>query len=144
MNARLPSVLLALTVVLAACGSPGAPSSDSSANLRGGAPLLGTGNPDAIPGQYIVVLKDSAPNLTAQDSAGLVRALNLDPQGVSIQHIYGAALNGFAAKLSAQNLETLLNDPNVAYIEQDGEMHMTATQTGATWGLDRIDQRSLP
>ncbi|WP_221090988.1 S8 family peptidase [Deinococcus aquaedulcis] len=144
MNARLPSVFLALTVALAACGSPGAPSSDSGANLRGGAPLLGTSNPDAIPGQYIVVLKDSAPNLTAQDSAGLIRALNLDPQGVTIQHIYGAALNGFAAKLSAQNLETLLNNPNVEYIEQDGEMFMTATQTGATWGLDRIDQRNLP
>ncbi|MFC6663412.1 S8 family peptidase [Deinococcus multiflagellatus] len=110
-----------------------------------GAPVLGMGNPEAIPGQYIVVFKDgAASDLTAQDASGLIQSLNLDPQGVSVQHVYGAALSGFAAKLNPENLQKLQADPRVKYIEQDGVMHATATQTGATWGLDRIDQRNLP
>jgi subtilisin family serine protease len=32
----------------------------------------------------------------------------------------------------------------VAFIEEDGEVSIDTTQTGATWGLDRIDQRNRP
>jgi hypothetical protein len=32
----------------------------------------------------------------------------------------------------------------VDFVEEDGEVTASATQTGATWGLDRIDQRDLP
>ena len=35
-------------------------------------------------------------------------------------------------------------DPAVAYVEQDAVVHATDTQSPATWGLDRIDQRDLP
>ncbi|MFD1731069.1 protease inhibitor I9 family protein [Deinococcus malanensis] len=87
---------------------------------------------------------DDAASLSAQDAGGLISSLKLDPQGVTVQHIYSQALSGFAAKLSAQNLAALQADPRVKYIEQDGMMHATATQNYATWGLDRIDQRSLP
>lgn len=38
----------------------------------------------------------------------------------------------------------LANDPGVAFVEEDSEVNASATQTGATWGLDRIDQRDLP
>src|SRR5829696_8437088 len=34
--------------------------------------------------------------------------------------------------------------PNVAYIEQDQPVQASTIQTGATWGIDRIDQRDLP
>ncbi|WP_221090989.1 S8 family peptidase [Deinococcus aquaedulcis] len=145
MNARLASSALALTLLLAACGTSTTTPQAAEPAANAGAPVLGTSNPEAIPGQYIVVFKDdAASDLTAQDANGLIQSLNLDPQGVSVQHVYGAALNGFAAKLSAQNLQALRQDPRVKYIEQDGMMHATATQSGATWGLDRIDQRSLP
>jgi subtilisin family serine protease len=36
------------------------------------------------------------------------------------------------------------NDPNVAYVEADQTVGLVATQSPATWGLDRIDQRNLP
>ncbi|GGN44391.1 S8 family peptidase [Deinococcus daejeonensis] len=85
---------------------------------------------------------DVQTDFTAQSD--FIGALGLDPQGVQVQHVYGAALNGFAAKLSTQNLAKLQADKRVKYIEQDARMHATATQTGATWGLDRIDQRNLP
>ncbi|GGB58471.1 S8 family peptidase [Deinococcus soli (ex Cha et al. 2016)] len=147
MNARTSTLgTLALTLLLAACGSQQAvPTTDVVSRGQTSAPLLGTSNPDAIPGQYIVVFSDgAAADLSSQSASGLISSLGLDPQGVQVQQVYGAALNGFAAKLSTQNLAKLQADKRVKYIEQDAKMHATATQTGATWGLDRIDQRNLP
>ena len=167
MNARLVAGALTLTLILASCGSqqstPAASAQPDTAaqRTRTLAPLLGTDKPDAIAGQYIVVFSEGASSgsLSAQDtgaqsagaqrlsslSAGqLVQALNLDPQGVTVQNIYNQALEGFSGKLSAQNLQTLRADHRVKYIEQDGMMYASATQSGATWGIDRIDQRSLP
>ncbi|SEJ39707.1 Serine protease, subtilisin family [Deinococcus reticulitermitis] len=152
--ARFAPLTLALTVILASCGGQpnsalphsATPSETAQTRARTLAPLLGTENKDAIPGQYIVVLSEGMPtgNLSAQNAGGLISWLGLDPQGIQVQQVYGQALNGFAAQLSAQNLAALRADPRVKYIEQDGIMRMSATQTGATWGLDRIDQRNLP
>ncbi|GGR95569.1 S8 family peptidase [Deinococcus sedimenti] len=147
MNARTTTLgTLALTLLLAACGSQQtAPTTDVADRGQTSAPLLGTTNPEAIPGQYIVVFSDgAAADLSSQSASGLISSLGLDAQGVQVQQVYSAALNGFAAKLSSQNLAKLQGDKRVKYIEQDAMMHMTATQTGATWGLDRIDQRNLP
>ncbi|WP_261665363.1 S8 family peptidase [Deinococcus sp. Marseille-Q6407] len=101
---------------------------------------------NAIPGQYIVVLSEGSlgSDLSAQSAGGLIQALGLNPQGITMQHIYGQALQGFAAQLSAENLHTLRADPRVKYVEQDQVMRANATQSGATWGLDRLDQRALP
>ncbi|NTX98901.1 S8 family peptidase [Deinococcus sp. JMULE3] len=140
MNARPLLVSTALSLLLAACGQQTAA---PQAGQPQGTPVLGTSNPEAIPGQYVVVFNDDVQtDFTAQSD--FIGALGLDPQGVQVQHVYGAALNGFAAKLSSQNLARLQADKRVKYIEQDAMMHMTATQTGATWGLDRVDQRSRP
>ncbi len=38
----------------------------------------------------------------------------------------------------------LSQDPRVRYVEEDSEVTGNESQTGATWGLDRIDQRELP
>ncbi|GGK22677.1 serine protease [Deinococcus malanensis] len=146
---KTPIVLstIGLSLLLAACGQPSTPSASTpseASQASTATPILGTSNPEAIPGQYIVVFHDDAASLSAQDAGGLISSLKLDPQGVTVQHIYSQALSGFAAKLSAQNLAALQADPRVKYIEQDGMMHATATQNYATWGLDRIDQRSLP
>ncbi|HZG43267.1 MAG TPA: S8 family peptidase, partial [Longimicrobium sp.] len=45
---------------------------------------------------------------------------------------------------NAGQLNALRNNPNVDYIEQDARVQATATQSNATWGLDRVDQRALP
>ncbi|BBN96517.1 aqualysin 1 [Deinococcus grandis] len=141
MNARPLLVPIALSLLLAACGQQTA--APQASQPQTGAPLLGTSNPEAIPGQYVVVFNDDVQtDFTAQSD--FIGALGLDPQGVQVQQVYGAALNGFAAKLSSQNLARLQADKRVKYIEQDAMMHATATQTGATWGLDRVDQRSRP
>ena len=155
MNVRIALGTLSLSLILAACGgqnptvtaaAPEMAGETAATRTRTLAPLTGTTNPSAIPGQYIVVLSDGAAgsNLSAQDAGGLIRSLNLDPAGVSVQAIYANALNGFAARLSAQNLQALRADPRVKYVEQDQTMYAVATQSNPTWGLDRADQRSLP
>lgn len=41
-------------------------------------------------------------------------------------------------------IKRLLNDPRVSFVEEDGMSYLDATQSNATWGLDRVDQRDLP
>jgi subtilisin family serine protease len=43
-----------------------------------------------------------------------------------------------------QQAARLADDPRVDFIEEDSVVSLGAVQTGATWGLDRIDQRDLP
>jgi subtilisin family serine protease len=57
---------------------------------------------------------------------------------------FDRALRGFVARADDRALARLLSDPNIAYVEEDGYVSINATQTGATWGIDRIDQRDLP
>ncbi|OLR92001.1 S8 family peptidase [Actinokineospora bangkokensis] len=90
---------------------------------------------DAVPGSYIVTLKDTA-GLRAQS---VTARLSIAPS-----HVYSSVLNGFSAKLSDAQLAKLRADPSVARIEQDAEVSADTTQSGATWGIDRIDQPSLP
>jgi subtilisin family serine protease len=52
-------------------------------------------------------------------------------------HVYSAALRGFAARLTPQQIAALENDPLVDYIEEDGVMSINAQQI--PWGIDRID-----
>jgi subtilisin family serine protease len=84
----------------------------------------------------IVVFRDSVP-----DPAAATARLARD-HGFATDHVYRYALKGFSATLTAQTRQALLHNPNVAYIAPDSTATLAATQTGATWGLDRIDQRS--
>lgn len=88
-----------------------------------------------IPGRYIVVFWDSVSN-PAAEAANLLRA-----SGGQLHHTYSSALKGFAASLPDAALQGIRNNPNVNYIEQDQTVALNETiQTGATWGLDRIDE----
>jgi hypothetical protein len=60
------------------------------------------------------------------------------------KHLYQHAIRGFSVQLKPQEAEALADDYRVLYVEEDGEVGIVASQTGATWGLDRIDQRDLP
>jgi subtilisin family serine protease len=99
------------------------------------APVLGSSAND----RYIVVLDKEAPGKSLSAAKADVRA-----EGANITHTYTSVIDGFAAKLNGQALAALRKNPNVAYIEADKPVQLAATQSPATWGLDRIDQRDLP
>ena len=89
-----------------------------------------------IPGRYIVVLEDGA-------RPGRVAAAH-DRLGARVLAVYGSALRGYAARLSAAELAAVRADDRVAYVEPDRTVSLSTTQTNPPWGLDRIDQRSRP
>lgn len=105
-------------------------------------------NRNPIDGQYIVVLKDRAAGLAgergrAADVATVARAIGSQHRA-RVLRSYGHVLRGFVVRADDAALARLLADPRIAYVEEDGIAMPNATQTGATWGLDRIDQRHLP
>lgn len=51
---------------------------------------------------------------------------------------------GMMARLTKAQAAVFAADPTVEYVEAVPEVKPTTTQSGATWGLDRIDQPSLP
>lgn len=85
----------------------------------------------------IVVLKDGV------TSAGAVAAQHGRGPDVQRNHVYESALKGFSANVTAAGLAGLAADPRVASVELDGPVTAFTTQNPATWGLDRIDQRTL-
>lgn len=87
---------------------------------------------------YIVVLKDSAA------ASGVVADEHGKRYGASITRLYGHALKGYAARLDSRQLRAVRADGAVDYVVADGIVTIDSTQTGATWGLDRIDQAKLP
>ena len=99
-----------------------------------------------IPNQYIVVLKAEAlpKSLAGQNIQNLAQsALATVGGGVVLNH-YRSALLGFSARMTANQAAALAKLPYVARVEADQVMRASATQTGATWGLDRVDQRAMP
>jgi subtilisin family serine protease len=87
---------------------------------------------------YIVVLEDSVA------SPGSVAQEHLARFGGTLGHVYSHALKGYSAALPVAAIADLEADSRVAYVERDSVMHASVTQTGATWGIDRIDQRNRP
>lgn len=92
----------------------------------------------AIPGRYIVVLNEQEAN---PHEAALALTF---AYGGSARHVYTNALKGFSVELPEAAAIAMSRNPRVRYVEEDGEISLVATQTNATWGLDRIDQRDLP
>ncbi|HZX81237.1 MAG TPA: S8 family peptidase [Lysobacter sp.] len=105
-----------------------------------------------IEGQYIVVFNPD--RLPVQAGAGREKGLAIAAEnaavdlaarhGGNVERVYRAALQGFSVRATEQQIARMLKDPRVAFIEEDAEVSINATQSGATWGLDRSDQRNLP
>jgi subtilisin family serine protease len=135
---RTSLAMLTLVAGGLAAGCADGPTGSSEARAPTVAPLLAAAPGQGVPDRYIVVFKG-----TVADVPGAARGL-ANAHGGSIHHTYQHALRGFAATLPAQAVEALRRDPRVEYVEQDGIATASTTQSGAPWGLDRIDQRNLP
>ena len=120
--------LIATAFAVSACVD--APTTPKSAEIPANFSSAGS---DVIPGRFIVSLRDGAsPAAVARD------------HGVSPDYVYTAALNGFAGAMSDAARSGLLRDARVTRVEPDGIARASTTQSNATWGIDRIDQRALP
>ncbi|MFC0115028.1 S8 family peptidase [Kibdelosporangium aridum] len=97
--------------------------------------ILDANAADVVPNSYIVALKN-----TPENAASLTKKY-----GGAVKFTYQAALNGFAADMTAKQARRLAADPAVEYVQADQMVHITATQNNPpSWGLDRIDQRNRP
>ncbi|MEV0693598.1 S8 family peptidase [Streptomyces sp. NPDC050388] len=98
------------------------------------------GAANAVADSFIVTLK--ADEAKAGSAKG--RAL-AEKYGAEIERTYTKALNGYEVEASEAEAKRLAADPAVASVVQNRTFHITATQPSPpSWGLDRIDQRSLP
>ena len=64
--------------------------------------------------------------------------------GVRADRVYGSVLRGFAGTFSTSAVNRLRADGRVQRIERDGTARVVGSQISPTWGLDRVDQASLP
>ncbi len=135
MTRRLLAPALILSFLAcqdAAVPGPFAPE-EPAASIQAGPLNMG----DSIPGEWIVVFNQTA-------SAVQIRQNILTRYNGQLRAVYGAALQGFAARLPDAAVDELRRNPAVAYVEPDRWGGIVTTQTPAEWGLDRIDQRDLP
>ena len=133
----LPALLLVLAAIVTSCSKqtshltapqPQGAADRAQLQLRAG----------GIPNAYIVVFNDAVSDVDAETQ-------RMGQQhGFTADYRYHYAIKGFAARMSPVAVEALSNNPNVRYIEQDQIAHGNATQPNPTWGIDRIDQRTLP
>ena len=145
-SARLATVagglgrfLACSSFLLAACSDTGAPVNPSGTpdTPAAGEPTT-TAADEVIPGSYIVVFKPDVADPPGQADR-LVRE-----HGGTMRFAYSSALKGFSGNLPDRAVEALRHNPNVAYVEPDMTVQLFGTEVSPPWGLDRMDQRTLP
>jgi len=92
---------------------------------------------DESEGSYIVVMRSS------DDLAGEEAVISRS--GGRTEQRFSHAINALSVRVKHSDASRLRNDPNVLSVELDQPMYALDTQSPTpSWGLDRIDQRSLP
>jgi subtilisin family serine protease len=120
-------------------------------------PVLGSAQRRAAKFPVLVVFKEEAPlylfrdraqpeeylrfdspalNYLDPDVLGAVRALE-SAHGFRADQLYSAALRGFSARLTADQIRELEDNPDVAYVEPD--VVMTIQAQTLPWGINRVD-----
>ena len=95
-----------------------------------------------LPSERYIVMLDPAVGQTkaiAQEQAGRARG--------TVEKVFGA-VSGYTAKLRSNELDAIRRDPRTRLVVKDTVVrHMAAPlvqQTGAPFGVDRVDQPDLP
>jgi subtilisin family serine protease len=100
---------------------------------------------DKVPNRYIVVLKDYAANPRGEHSLAphIANDLAAAYRG-RVDQVFRHALHGFVVEMTEEDVIEMARDSRVDFVEEDGVVRASTTQTNPPWGLDRIDQRNLP
>jgi aqualysin 1 len=132
----VPATLVLIGLTLTACHND-----DSLTDPVSNAPAFASVSSSRAQSYIVVLRKDVA------DPARLATELVGAAHG-TLRFTYSHALKGFAADLPDQALEALRRNPNVSYVEADQSVQLfgggTEPAPPAPWGLDRVDQRTLP
>src|SRR5262245_4789440 len=125
--------LISSTLTLAASAGPPRPA------------IGGEGSPSAIPGSYVVTLKDTA-SLRSQGVGARARALSNTHRG-TLRQVWQHALHGFAATMTRDKALRLAAEPDVESVVQDQRLAAggpaapakataaaAAAQTPVSWG----------
>ncbi|KAB2891247.1 MAG: S8 family peptidase, partial [Kofleriaceae bacterium] len=100
---------------------------------------------EPVPRRYIVVFQEPKDALARgavdvnADATQLATSFS-----ANVHETWEHALHGFAAEMDEADAERMAEDPRIAFVQEDGVVHASGTQNGATWGLDRIDQANRP
>lgn len=117
--------------------------------------LVGSRGGTADSRRYIVVFRDQAISEASGIQASSVESFGFattsfaaalaNEHGVNAPDgVFQRALRGGVYNLSGHEARALADDPRVKYVEEDREIRLSAIQSAAPWGLDRIDQETLP
>ncbi len=133
---RILLVLALFGLVIVGC-TDGVPSMNQAPiSSSPGSKFLKAAEP--VSNQYIVVLNDGISDVRA------ISEEHARAHGSQVGREFHHALRGYMLHAPEAVARIVANDPRVKYVEENGVVRAIATQTGATWGIDRIDQRVLP
>jgi cerevisin len=128
------------------------------------APMHTSATAETIENQYIVVFHPHADDDAIAQHHSFLETSFLDTQPLlsqagsqqtfdwhnplhdlfgTVKHTYNITnkLKGYSGTFSTAAIDLLRKDPNVAYIEQDQEVHVYEQEKNAPWGLARISHR---
>jgi subtilisin family serine protease len=143
MRRRGQWVAAALVAAMAAVpmatsqAAPAGPDQPSRSATPGKAAVLK--EPGALPGQWIVVLKEGTSDKTRRTLMNIARS-----GGASALSQYRLTVNGFAGTMSDKVVQRLRTQKAVEFIEADQVVQAAGVQNPGWWNTDRIDQRALP
>lgn len=107
------------------------------------AKLRYTDLPTAVKDSYIVMLPaNTSPGDTSRVAGELAAKY-----GGTVGFVYNAGIRGFSLRVPADRAGELAAEPSVEYVAQNQAVTLQDVQVQLNppaWGIDRIDQRSLP
>jgi subtilisin family serine protease len=146
---RLGAVAVLAVVSLALTGGTAVGAGSMPTQSPVSAPrILGADSGVAVPGHYVVKLKDDA-SVTERGIPATARQM-AGRYGAKVGDVWQQALHGFSTTMSADQAQKLAADPDVAWVQQQQPYHVEGSQskpseiTTGVWGIDRLDQRQQP
>ena len=91
---------------------------------------------DGSTDRYLVTTTSSRVTAAAAD--------DVEDDGGEVDHEFRRVLDGFSAELTLAQVAEVRADPRVETVVRDGRVRASGNQLTPPWGLDRIDQASLP
>jgi subtilisin family serine protease len=139
---RVAAGVLLTTVTMAVGLTPGgtASAAPGTDDTRASTPYE-TPAPEYVKDSYIVLFKDA--KVSKDQVSATATRLSARFAG-RVGHTYDSTVRGFSATMSADAAKRLAAEPEVERVEQVTRFRKSDTQTDPTWGLDRIDEYSLP